>query len=116
MEWMLFDAMYPLAHGWRNSADSPLSRDCGPTGADLWISAQAYEFVAARSRCDKCGAGLGRKLDLAVLPEGSERSAASDPAWLIAVGTRCRGWRRHRHSAMVSEWRGGLRFGVLRAC
>jgi hypothetical protein len=132
MDWMLFDALYPLAFGWRYTTGSPLSPD-GPTEGDLWIAEQAYEFVAARSLCDKCGAELGRKLDLAVLPEGtglpvpsgqpdqsdqsdqSIQSEPSEPTWLIAVGARCRGWRRHRHSAVVSEWHGGLRFGALRS-
>jgi hypothetical protein len=103
---MLFDAMYPLAFG-RNPAVSP---EAGPSAGDMWIAEQAYEFVAARSLCDKCGAGLRRKLDLAVLPDDSE------PTWLIAVGARCRSWRRHRHSAVVRESRDGLRFGALRSC
>ncbi|MEV6105162.1 hypothetical protein AB0M28_10675 [Streptomyces sp. NPDC051940] len=34
--------------------------------------------------------------------------------WLISVDARCRGWRRHRHSALVAEREGGLRFGELR--
>lgn len=64
-----------------------------------------YEFVAVRSVCEKCGAGLGRKPKVSVVPE---------TAWLIFVDARCRGWRRHRHTALVAEREGGLRFGELR--
>lgn len=81
-----------------------------PTEVDLWITRQTYEFVADRSRCDKCGAAFGRRLNLVAFNEFYERS---DVAWRIGVGTRCRGWRRHRYSALVTEWRGGLRFGEL---
>ena len=105
MDWMPVDAFCPPPLGWRNPAGSQRSPDSAPTEGDLWVTARTYEFVAVRSMCGKCGAELSGKLDIAVVPA---------MPWLIAVHTRCRGWWRHRHTASVAEWHGGLRFGELR--
>ena len=110
MDWIVFDAMYPLPFGWRYQAGSP-PHDSAPTETDLWITAQTYEFVAARSACAKCGADLRRKVDVGIVSDGHGQP---ETPWLIMVGARCRGWRRHRHTALVAERRGSLRFGELR--
>ena len=105
MDWILFDAFYPPPLGWRNTAGSQRFPDSAPAEGDLWIMAGMYEFVAMRSTCAKCGAELSRKLNIAAVPV---------TPWQVAVNARCRGWRRHRHTALVAEWHGGLRFGELR--
>jgi hypothetical protein len=105
MEWMLFAAFYPPPLEWQDPGGSQMFPETVPTETDLWVTARTYEFAAVRSTCGKCGAELGGKLSVAVVP---------GTTWLIAVNARCRGWRRHRHTALVSEWHGGLRFGELR--
>jgi hypothetical protein len=78
-----------------------------PYESDLWIVRQMYGFIARRTVCCNCGANLGRKVTLAV-----DAGAPAAP-WRIDVGARCRGLRRHRHTAEITEAQGGLRFGEL---
>jgi hypothetical protein len=77
---------------------------------DLWLIRLTHGFVAATSRCGRCDAPLGRRLHLEVSPAGAA------PTWHVRVTARCRGWRRHRHAAVVTEVAGNLRFGPLRPC
>lgn len=78
--------------------------DGEPAPADLWLIRTAYEFTADRTRCDRCRHRLGR--DLQVVIGGRSR---------VVVVTRCRGWRRHRHSAVVTDARGDLHLERLHA-
>jgi hypothetical protein len=74
-----------------------------PMAAELWIAQQSYAFMAARTVCERCGARLSRKVSAARHPEAGG----------ITVGARCRGWRHHQYTALVSRGRDGLRFGTL---
>lgn len=88
-------------------AGSPMPADPAPTESDLWIAQALYEFTVSRSVCTSCGAVLGRKVTVTAVP------GAPGSAWRIDVDARCRGLRRHRHAAEVTEAQGGLRFGEL---
>lgn len=112
----MFDAMYSLlrdssaASGPAGPAGSPASpppTDAAPTESDLWIAQSLYEFTVGRSVCLSCGAALGRRVTLTAVP------AHPGSVWRIDVDARCRGLRRHRHAAEVTEAQGGLRFGDL---
>ena len=72
---------------------------------DLSLIGLVYEFIAGESTCARCGDPLGRGLHFEVW----SRTATS--AWQVLVTTRCSSWRRHRHTAVVGEASGGLRFG-----
>ena len=69
-----------------------------PTEHDLTLIEVAYEVLAARSFCTRCGAPLGRGLSL--YPGSSD---SGDTGWRLVVATRCRGWRRHAHTAVVTD-------------
>lgn len=109
MDLMLFEALHSLLYGLPHPP-GPLSHPgAEPTDVDMWITRQTYEFVASRSRCDECGAAFGRKVRLVTVHDLCDRS----PMWQIAVDVRCRGWRRHRYAALVTESCGELRFGEV---
>ncbi len=72
---------------------------------EMWLVRLAYEDMAAKSSCKKCGAPLGRELRF-VPPDEYD-----PPWWRLLVVTRCSGWRRHRHSAGVAEASKDLLFG-----
>jgi hypothetical protein len=74
---------------------------------EMWLVRLAYEDMAAQVSCKKCGAPLGRELRL-VPPDDYD-----PPWWCLLVVTRCSGWRRHRHSAGVTEASKNLLFGPL---
>lgn len=109
MEWMLVEAYCAMFYGSTRSA-KPGRHDSSPTTTDMWITRQAYEFATATETCGKCGAGFSKRLSLATAYDLHEHASP----WRIGVAARCRGWRRHRHSALVTESRGGLRFEPLR--
>ncbi len=87
MDWTLFEAMYLLPYGWPLPARWTPGSDAEPTEADIWITRLIYEFVVGRNE--------------------------KDTQWRIGVRARCRGWRRHRHTALATGQRGELRFGDL---
>jgi hypothetical protein len=68
-----------------------------PTIDDVRLIECLSAFVAASSRCTACGRPLSGRLELlpGVHPDAS--------TWAMVAVTRCRGWRRHRHSAAVTE-------------
>lgn len=105
MDWMVLTELSSMFYGPWQGAEPTENFGCLPTETDLWITRQAYEFMAARTLCDRCGSRLSRKVSL---------SPASQPgaAWHIAVRARCRNWRRHPHRALVSQSMDGLRFGT----
>jgi hypothetical protein len=78
-----------------------------PTELDLASIRLVYEFIAGQTMCERCGKPLGRELLL-------EAWAATVPSsWQVQVITQCSSWRRHRHTAVVTEVRGALRLGSL---
>jgi len=79
----------------------------GPDVVDRWLIRVIYETVAAESSCYRCGAPLGAGLRVAVWSTGTASG------WDVRVLTRCRGWRRHRYSALVRELPGGLHIGAF---
>lgn len=93
---------YPAAPG------PPAPPAPSPPDLDLRLIRVAYEVAATESPCVRCGAALGR-------PRLSVRRAGWSPDWRVAVVVRCRGWRRHRHTAVASDVAGELRLGALRA-
>jgi hypothetical protein len=107
MEWLLSVYWTALT----GSYTAPDSRRCmittAPTDLDLRIIRLTYEVAAAESSSAKCGAAIGRRLRLAT------RCAAPSPTWRVLVTTRCRGWRRHRHTAVVTEASDNLQLGPL---
>lgn len=96
MEWLMF-----MLADW--SCLPPVALPGAEPGRDdLWLAQIMYEFVAGRTRCAKCGAALGRGIHPMI-----------GTPWRIVVVTRCSGWRRHRHTAVVTEASDGLNFGRL---
>lgn len=78
------------------------------TVVDLWLIELTYEVVAAESHCTRCGAPLGRGLRVT-------RSTAEHSQWTVSIATRCGGWRRHRHVAIVGEASNDLALGPFHA-
>lgn len=68
-----------------------------PTAGDIWLIRLTYAVMATESSCAKCGAPLGRGLHVAQV------MSHAPSEWCVSVETRCRGWRRHHHSAKVTE-------------
>jgi hypothetical protein len=79
------------------------------TALDLWLIHVVYEVVAAESTCVRCGTPLDRRVR--VVPSVTDDS----PLGAASVVTRCRGWRRHRHTAVVGDGADGLLLGPLHA-
>jgi hypothetical protein len=75
----------------------PAARSLAVTDLDAELIQLAFEVIAAESACDRCGAPLGRGVHL------EPPSGECPPSAVAAILTRCRGWRRHRHLAMVCE-------------
>jgi hypothetical protein len=75
---------------------------------EVWVLRLSYQDLAARLNCERCGSRLGRELRL-LLP-----SATYPPSVRMLAMTRCSGWRRHRHVAVVTESSEDLLLGPLR--
>jgi len=110
MGWILFEVLNAALYGSVRSPESLSQSDSEPAEIDLWITRQTYEFVLRRSGCGECGAAMGRKPSVVAVRE----RRGSFVTWQIVVDARCRGWRRHRCTALVTESGGELRFGALR--
>jgi hypothetical protein len=109
MEWLLSGVYWAAITGSYTSADPrSTTPTTSPTDLDLWLIRLVYEVAAGHANCARCGAPLGRRLHLAT------RYAGRSPAWHVLVATRCRGWRRHRHTALVTEASNNLELGLLR--
>jgi hypothetical protein len=78
------------------------------SAVEMWLLRLAYVAMAAELSCGKCGAPLDRELRF-VPP-----SDADPPSWRTLVVTRCSGWRRHRHTADVTESSKDLLLGLFR--
>ena len=90
---------------------APVPAAAGPVG-ESWtdhdpdIVRLVYEVLAEQSACGRCGAPLRRVVSIRVV--------IAPPVILgVAVTARCRSWARHRHVAMATHQRGGLRFEEL---
>jgi hypothetical protein len=68
-----------------------------PTPMEEWLVEVIYQTIVADSRCGECRARLRPRLQIRPV-EG--RPAA---AWALTVESSCRGWRRHRHAALVID-------------
>lgn len=75
--------------------------------AELWLIDRAYEHIAARSFCHRCGAPLNGRRTMRESNAGAEE-------WCLTLTTHCRGWRRHRHHALVREVADDLVLGPFR--
>ncbi|GAA1578540.1 hypothetical protein GCM10009789_35070 [Kribbella sancticallisti] len=105
MEWLMAGIC------WATFAQTPPPPRCGPpTELDLVVIRLSYEVAAEVSTCGRCGAPLGAGLHVLTQYDGRRRD------WRISVATRCHGWRRHRHLAVVRETSNELRLGPLRPC
>jgi hypothetical protein len=85
---------------------TPPRRSCSDD-LDLDLVLIVYGVLVETCACGICGASL----DPAT---GVRRSRSLFTAARIVVTTRCRGPRRHRHLAKVSEHAGDLRMAPLR--
>jgi hypothetical protein len=78
-----------------------------PSTHELDVIEVLAGVIVNESLCSRCGAPLGRFVQLQpsnVVPQSS---------WTLGVRTSCRGWRRHSHSADVTECGGDLIFGTF---
>jgi hypothetical protein len=108
MEWLISGVFWSMFAELPAIPLSGPSGVAGPTETDLDLVRLSYDVIAAELGCSTCLASLGRGLYL-VVPAGGE-----GPTWQVIVVTRCHGWRRHRHTAVVAGVGGGLHFGPLR--
>ncbi|WP_250032264.1 hypothetical protein [Paractinoplanes maris] len=108
MDWLITGAFSFIRADIPAIPPSGLSRAAVPTETDLELVRLCYDVMAAGLGCSACPAPLGRDLYL-VAPADAEA-----PTWQVIVVMRCRGWRRHRHTAVVAEVGGNLHFGPVR--
>ncbi|MEU4421816.1 hypothetical protein AB0F81_14415 [Actinoplanes sp. NPDC024001] len=106
MEWLLPSMYWSMFRTWPVPPPVPPAARV-PTDTDRELVRIVYETIAAGTGCARCPAALGRDLSLEVMPGGHT------PAWQIVVATRCRGLRRHRHTAVVTKGAGDLELGRL---
>jgi hypothetical protein len=96
----------------RNDAESvrpPFWGPQEPSALDASLLQIVYESIAAETTCSRCRARLGRRLRVEVWP-----TLLGSALWRVAVRTRCRGWRRHRHTASVGRESNDLVLGPFR--
>ncbi len=76
-----------------------------PTPIEEWLVEAIYQTVVAESSCGECRARLRRRVRI--------RPAEGRPAaaWVLTVESSCRGWRRHRHAAVVIDTGRDLELG-----
>lgn len=110
MEWFL-SGMYWAALNTSYTFPDPgcTTPAASPTDLDLWLIRLVYAAPVAQAHCLNCGARLDRRLRLATQYSGRS------PYWRVSVTTRCYGWRRHRHIAVVTESSSGLQLEPLRS-
>jgi hypothetical protein len=70
------------------------------TDLDLDVIRSVYEVIAEQFQCAACSADLRTTVHVRLGAVGSGGGAV--------VTVRCRGWRRHRHSAQVVDESGHL--------
>ena len=86
------------------SRERPLVGEASGQLLELWLMAGAYEYVAAGTLCSRCGSPLGDDTRMLIDPDGGMASS-------LVISTGCRGRRRHRYTATVTERSGDLNFG-----
>jgi hypothetical protein len=111
VEW-LFPSYWVAAFDpmtWWAACDPPPTAEVrdGPD-LDLDVVRVVYAVLLEGVACCRCGADLEPPADV-------ERIRGFFSGARIVVATRCRGPRRHRHLAQVTERGGDLRLGQLRA-
>jgi hypothetical protein len=103
MDWLFWQ--------WEDTSSDGLSdllsdEPARPSAAELLVIKLTYEAIARLSNCEKCGASLNRPLRLSPGPTPLRH-------WRVVVATRCSGWQRHRHSALVTDTSDDLLLGSL---
>jgi hypothetical protein len=89
-----------------SSSDLLNGETARPSAIELLVIKLIYEVIASQSRCGKCGASLNRPFRLIC-----DRTPLTH--WRILVATRCSGWKRHRHSTLVTDTSKDLLLGTL---
>ena len=108
MEWFLTSGYWNALNVSFTSPDLGCAMiTSSPTDIDLKLIRLAYEVAAGESSCAKCGAPVRQRLRLVTW------YAEQSPTWRVVVTTHCRGWRRHRYTAVVTEASNTLQFGRL---
>jgi hypothetical protein len=90
------------------AVDRVSSGSARPTSYELDVIELLGGLVAKESRCSRCGAPLGRFVQLRPV------TAIPQDSWTLGVLTCCQGWRRHKHTASVTESGGDMIFGSFR--
>jgi hypothetical protein len=106
MDWILGSGVYWAA--FTGSYPPSTSPAWFPSELDLSLITIAYKVAAADATCARCGTPLARRT-----PHLTPQYCARPSAWRVLVTTRCRGWRHHRHTALVTETAGNLHLGPL---
>lgn len=111
MDWILASGVYWMAfNGSFQPPDPPRTTPTAfPTELDLSLITIAYEVAAAAAYCARCDAPLTRRT-----PYLAAQYCHRPSSWRVLVTTRCRGWRRHRQTAVVTETAGHLQLGPFR--
>jgi hypothetical protein len=98
-----FDVGYSSPELWPATNGEP--EGGAPTATEEWLVEAIYQTMVAESRCGECRSRLGRRLQIRPV-EGHPASA-----WTLTVEASCRGWRRHRHTAVVVDTGSHLELG-----
>mgnify|MGYP001361048141 CR=1 FL=1 len=110
MEWLFpcyWVAAFDPKTWWAACDPPPAAEGCAGHDLDLDVVRAVYAVLLEGAACGSCGADLEPLADV-------ERIRGFFTAARIVVATRCRGPRRHRHLAQVTERGGDLRLGQLR--
>jgi hypothetical protein len=106
--WQLWSTFGGTPPAW---IDEPTGREAphlSPVSpAHLWMTRRAYQQEARDTECSRCGSALHPRPRLDSLDMGPP------DFWPLVVSTRCLGWRRHRHVAVVEETPHGLHLQAL---
>ena len=102
MDWLFLPWAFRFA-----STQVPYPGNAEPTSIDLLLIRVSYTIGTTTTTCGTCGARLGR---IQVSPSFQDNL----PAWPVLIRARCRGWRRHRHLASVTQASGDLRLDPIR--
>jgi hypothetical protein len=104
MDWLVLRYRWGGTSPPAQRVDTPAALE--DAAGDPLLIRMYYGMVAARLSCEGCGASLRRAVHV--------DPASADPmSGAVAVTTRCRGWRRHRHTALVTGSPGDLLLGEL---
>jgi len=79
-----------------------------PSPDELWLVELAYEVGLVTTFCKRCGSGLGPRVRVATWP-----TVFGPVRWRVSAATRCQGWRRHRHTAIIGRTSTDVVLGTL---